>query len=70
MPDTITAQSKAVIDRARIALQAAGVDARRLDALSVPLMVNELHDLALEMGCSAAVFLRIEPNGCTLGCTG
>lgn len=59
MPDTITAQSKAVIDRARIAFQAAGLDARRLDALSVPLMVNELHDLAVEMGCSTATFLRI-----------
>jgi hypothetical protein len=54
-----TAHSRAVIDRAREALEAADMDVRLVDDLPTPLLVRDVYELAVAAGCSAADFLDV-----------
>jgi uncharacterized membrane protein len=54
-----TTTTRAVLDRIRDAVEAAGMDVRLVDDLPAPLMVSDLYELALVVGCLASTFLGL-----------
>jgi hypothetical protein len=50
---------RAVIDHARAIVESAGLDVYLVDDLPAPLMVRDLYDLAVVVGCPVADFLNI-----------